>query len=203
VWILGVALVAAIAWGVEERSLAIALGNSLGGELAHSNLAVPYELAALIGLWGLACWTFAANGMMLALLLREATIVVVPGGFLLLIVLFSTAAWVPNHLREIVAKSLWGAFATLLLLATFGSFAVAWRRRLIRLSTCVLSLLGWLAMTATILCWFVWLDTGHLPHGVPHGGVNFIGFLLFGSLLMLPFLPFAAAPLAVAWNRHR
>ncbi len=203
VWALGAGLIGAIAWGLEGESAAIALSRSLGGEFAHFNLTDFYslvrflgELAALVGLWVLVCWTLAANGMMLALLRRGATLALLPGGIALFVLtMLVTTVWVPQHLQGIVAMSLWGTFFTGLLVMTLVSFLVAWRRKLIGRSTCLRSLALWLTLAAGILCWMI----NQLPQTEEK---LFAGFML-SSLLLLPFLPLAGTPLAVAWNRHR
>ena len=203
VWVLGVSLVGAIAWGLGVEHLEAALGNSLGGEFAHPKLTDLYdlivffgELAALSCFWVLVCWTFSANGMMLALLRRRATIGLVAGSMTLFIVtMLGTVLWVPEHLQDNVVRSFWGAVFTVLLVATLGSFVVAWRRKLIGRSICLYCLTAWLAFVSGVLYWLAI----KLP---PVSERLFIGFVL-SSLLMLPFLPIAGTPLAVAWNRHR
>jgi len=203
VWVLGMGLVGLFAWAVEGRLFVTALGNSLGGEFAHAELAFSFEpvmalgglAALLVFLWGLVCWTVSANAMMLALLRRRATTVGILAGMTLFIlaVLF-TLLW-PQHLRGIVAMILWGTFFTGLVVATLDAFAIAWRRNLIGRSTCLFSLVAWLALASGILF--------RVASRIPPGAGKLFACFALGSLLLLPFLPLAATPLAVAWNRHR
>jgi hypothetical protein len=94
-----------------------------------------------------------------------------------------------SHVPEFVWQYLLGSTAAV---ATVAQFAIAVRRRVIGWPTCGIAAAGWLALCAVA------------------GSVSLLlGFLeparmaLIAGVLALPLAPLAAAPLALAWNRHR
>jgi hypothetical protein len=86
-----------------------------------------------------------------------------------------------------------GAVVLKLLLAAWLARAL-WRRGLVAPRALVLSAVAWVvtvAVTVTLLGWVVPADAVSLPA------------LALGVVLLLPLNRLAAAPLALAWNRHR
>ena len=112
--------------------------------------------------------------------------------------------WVPLPLQGMVVLSVWGMFAALLVVATLASFVAAWRRKLISRSTCLVCLATWFTLAAGSLC----LIFSHGRSVAPEPAefqllhCSLVG-LAWSIVLLLPLLPVAATPLAVAWNRHR
>ncbi|MFV2067057.1 MAG: hypothetical protein ACC645_08755 [Pirellulales bacterium] len=196
VWGLGIGLIGLVAWSVGARQLIPELRSGLPGNINGRGM------AALAGLWLVACWTLSANGMMFALLRRWATIVLLPGNMAFAV--FATVVielFVPGRLpRQVATLGLWGIYFAVLLVATFSVFVTAWGRKLIGGQTCALCLIGWCALTFG--CFHLALGLAVPSNDAPQASLLAIG-LIIGSLATLPFLPLAATPLAVAWNRHR
>lgn len=104
---------------------------------------------------------------------------------MLLILFFIAIKGTP--LTEMVAMI---AMAAGCLGGTVAAFASAWRRKLVSIQT----VLGTLAVYVLLLafCFFAWGER-----------INLLGVLLILGLFAVPLAPLAAAPLALAWNRHR
>lgn len=178
VWLVGVAVTVAV-WdpfptGVFPTSHDAAPVLLLAAEMLAGFLLLVWTLVALGATVGMArSWFVPAGGL---------------GGGVLLIILINIAgqAW-------FVAA----AIATLLLVAgsvggTAAAFLAARRRRLIS----VLTMLGALAayVVLVLACFLVSRSEGAVP---PESLLRIIGFCA------APLAPLAAAPLALAWNRHR
>jgi hypothetical protein len=203
IWILGVGLLGTIAWIWGDGRLELALHNGLEHSFYPFQISVPVKLALMTCLWGLACWTFSANGMMIALLRRWATMTVVLGGMgSLFLTMLGIKLLLPDDLgqQEAAGQILMGTYATLALVATLGSFLVAWRRNMLGGSTCWICLAVWLLVASLFLGWMI------VPLAIRNAGLrgnDWYGVFVISCLLMLPLLPIAGTPLAVAWNRHR
>jgi hypothetical protein len=208
VWLVGLSLVGAIAWACGGEQLEQALRINLKASFYPYDFSAPIKLVLMAGLWVLACWTFSANGMMLALLRRPASATVVVGGissFILAIVginllIPAVCQEYPEDWQNIAWQVLLGTYSMVVLTVTLGSFIVARRRKMLGHQACWVCLAAWFALVAGFFCWLA------LPWIIRRGGlVDGDGYLLLviGGLLMLPLLPIAATPLAVAWNRHR
>ena len=81
----------------------------------------------------------------------------------------------------------------LILLGTAWAFVAARRRGMVSTSTAWASLCIWATIIATVIYNRPTMPLTQLPSFV----------LIFGGLTALVVAPFAAAPLALAWNRHR
>lgn len=90
-----------------------------------------------------------------------------------------------------------GGISAMVILVAALSFAVAWHRGMISSQTLCLSAASW-AFVCGLLLLTGWIDTHEQTlYGTLASSLLLIGFLA------LPLWPLAAAPLALAWNRHR
>jgi hypothetical protein len=108
------------------------------------------------------------------------------------------ALWVfeAGHVATVLS-SLPGIFAVLACLKVSGAVWIAWRlyrERLVRDGVLVAGAAAWCAAVFALYAVFVWmLDTPHIPRH----------FLMLTAILAVPLTRLSAAPLALAWNRHR
>lgn len=97
----------------------------------------------------------------------------------------------PNPVRDVVSQIVLSSVGLCLLASVLGFFIRAAIQKQIKLPTVTLSILIYLGLI------FVFLPT------IPTGQEALPMQLLVAGGLALPLLPFASAPLALAWNRHR
>lgn len=137
---------------------------------------VVWTIASLFAAFG---WTGRAwlfGGVILGLMLSTVAVTVV--------LRFVVS---PENTHAVMQIIRWG-IATLLVFGTGAAFVSSHKQRALELETVVLLLLAWGGMVSAV--WFV------QPPDFTIG-------ILLSTLLLLPILPVAAVPLAVAWNRHR
>jgi len=141
--------------------------------------------------WGasllcLTCWTFVGLGASLALCRRwfvSCTSMVLTG---LLLSLVLAAGFV-----HLFAAALIVLVAEGCLVCTVVAFAAARRRKLLSVRAALACLVGYFVLLAYLYIASPPVDEAALTHSLR------IGFAA------APFAPFAAAPLALSWNRHR
>jgi len=200
-WIVGVGLIGAVAWAWGDDLLRPALNNCLKDGFGPLKIPVSVKLTLLTFLWALGCWTLSANGMMVVLLRRPASAILVSGVMAtfclatLAINLLVSESWEP-----LAWQVLFGTYSTVVLAATLGSFLVARQRKMVRSSTCWICLAVWLLLAAGFFYGML-VPAMIKNHSLPQELLYAV--FCFSSFLMLPVLPIAATPLAVAWNRHR
>lgn len=118
----------------------------------------------------------------------------------LLTLIVALVPWVIRNGREVIA-TMWNALPWILaVLVCFKISAAAWIAvrihdiRLLNGRALVIGALGWDAAVLALYGLFVWLMQTKI----------FPGYLLaFVAILAIPLVRLAAAPLALAWNRHR
>jgi hypothetical protein len=107
------------------------------------------------------------------------------------IVIMVTAKFgLSSHAQEQLALALATVFGVACLLGTIAAFVAARRRALVEASTAWTALAVWAALVVVLV----------LPSAIPAPPAAYI--MLVG-ILALAVTPFATAPLALAWNRHR
>jgi hypothetical protein len=126
-------------------------------------------------------WAVCASAASLAM---ARSWFVVSGGLSLMVILgvmlrFST--W--EYMLPLTEFCIW--------CVAIATFAAAFSQRLISVADVICAVAAWLLLLAVIFA----LDPG--PRPSPETG------LWVASFALLPFVPFAAAPLALSWNRHR
>ncbi len=94
--------------------------------------------------------------------------------------------------QRLLHQSVAAAVGLALIQGTLWLYALARRRRMIHTSTVIAAACIWSAASATLI--LNWPLDGKLPTA---------GYQLLTGALALAVAPFAAAPLAIAWNRHR
>lgn len=172
-WLIGVALTVAV-WGTLPESLPAAHDM-----MAH--LLLKASIAALI--FGGLIWTLVGLGAALAM----ARSWFVPLGWFGAYALFlATVCVLPLADRAVIFLAAAGCFA-----ATIAAFAAAWRRKHVSRRTMVGVLTVYVLFQVCLLL------------GLVEGILSLDVFLPLIGFSAAPLAPLAAAPLALAWNRHR
>ncbi len=180
VWGLGV-LVSMLVWSPGTRDeLLAALYRSFHGVGIIQDV-LPFVLALT------AVWTLLGSGASLGLTRRWFVCCVGCGLPPALLTLFLTLAWSPGEVQGVVLAGVVVAAAGGILFA----FGAAWSRGLVSVRVVLACVAGY----ALLLAWGILCQ----PPGAMPGSALFV----FTCLLTVPFAPFALAPLAAAWNRHR
>lgn len=153
-----------------------------------------------LGYLALATWKQLLKGLVVGLGGRAGLVRAQVGATLALL---TAAVLLYGLLRDRagVRLALWNLLPWALALAALAKLAAASalvprlaRRRLVGERPLVAAAAGWTAAVLALHGVFLWfLDTPHLPHHV----------LLLVAIVAVPGARLAAAPLALAWNRHR
>ena len=185
-------LVAWLIWAAAFAAVLAIVGAT--GALPHP--IVPKELgwwylpATILGPWITIalCMTAGLTGRMKTFV---QLVCILAGGYIVLTVI-SKLMLTPRGQTQLEYVMAAAAGLTLTL-GTMGLYAKARRRHMIPTSTLVAAAFAWLAATAILL-------TQWPP---PGGHPPLPAYALLTGLLAAAIAPFAAAPLAIAWNRHR
>ena len=149
-----------------------------------ASLLLP-KVCALVGFLALV-WTLVSAGAALAMARSWLVPVVGVGAGVVLLIVPFTAKLAPPPAAQVAMIAL----ALGCLVGTVAAFLAAWRRKLVS----VRAVIGGLAAYVLLLaCWLVALGEGAVALEV---------LLLIFGLCAVPLAPLAAAPLALAWNRH-
>jgi len=175
IWLIG-ALVADM-WGRSFPSL-------LSRREAAMFLINAWPLLAFL----LVAWTLAALGAALGMARSWFVPVGGLGGGVLLMILINIAGRGPSLLAIVATLLLGGGSVG----GTTAAFVAARRRRLISLPTMLSALAAYVVLI--LICFFIACN---------NGGKSLEAFLAIVGYCAAPLAPLAAAPLALAWNRHR
>ncbi|MCL5269794.1 MAG: hypothetical protein M1457_04400 [bacterium] len=150
------------------------------------------ELSAIVTLGVTSAWALLAIGTTLTLTGRPAAIGVVAAFIILGLVLPAFAALGGEHVARVYVEILSVGTIAFWLLGTFAAYAVALRRGHVGAGLAFSALALWLALTAWLL-----FDVS------AKGNIHWPGLLALLAFAAAVLSPPAAAPLALAWNRHR
>jgi hypothetical protein len=180
VWGIGI-LVSIVVWSPEDRNeLLGAMQRSFhGGGIIQDVLPFVLLLTTV--------WTMLSLGASLGLTRRWFVCCAGCGLPPALFALFLALAWFPREVQGVLLAGVVAAAVGGILFA----FGAAWSRGLISIRVVLACVAGY----ALLLAWGLLCQ----PPGAMPGSQLFV----FVCLIAVPFAPFALAPLAAAWNRHR
>jgi len=164
------------------------------GEAApYLNVMGGWYAALVAGTCLVTTWTPLALATSLVLTGRQRLLIaVVASGLAVMLLCLMFSVWRAEG-RLVVADAIWQCVVGIAAgIMTVSAFVMAARRGLIGWPTCGAALAGW--MTLCGLAGSARLLVGSLEPAP---------LVLTAGLLALPVAPLAAAPLALAWNRHR
>ncbi len=167
---------------------------TLHGKFASSASLLGYWYAVLLCGFVLAvAWTPLALASCLALTGRQRLLMTTVAVSVPVLLAGLYLAESRNQGHSLFANFPWQYFAgAAAALATAGGFGIAARRGLIGWPTCGIAAAGWLALCGVAVSVSLLL-----------GSLEPASLVLMAGLLALPLAPWAAAPLALSWNRHR
>jgi hypothetical protein len=183
-----------LAWAVWAVAAALAYGVCAAVGAWPSPL-VPQDQdwrqipAAFIGSW--ICMSNAAAAVLAG---RPRGLVRIIAGAIAayILIVFTAKFALSSHAQQQLGLALGVSFGVACLLGTIAAFVAARRRALVEASTAWAALAVWAALVVVAVL--------VLPSAIPAPRT---AYALLVGVLALAVVPLAAAPLALAWNRHR